>query len=70
MTRTMKAAWGGLRVSVIVLGLKFAAYWATGSVSGVAVSRPMPGRRRRNSSAARKCWTRASRSRRMSRATV
>ena len=29
----MKAAWGGLGVSVIVLGLKFAAYWVTGSVA-------------------------------------
>jgi cation diffusion facilitator family transporter len=27
----MKAAWGGLGVSVIALGLKFAAYWVTGS---------------------------------------
>ena len=33
MTRTMKAAWGGLGVSVIALGLKFAAYWVTGSVA-------------------------------------
>ena len=29
----MKAAWGGLGVSVIALGLKFAAYWVTGSVA-------------------------------------
>ena len=33
MTRTMKAAWGGLGVSVIALGLKFAAFWVTGSVA-------------------------------------
>ena len=33
MTRTMKAGWGGLGVSVIALGLKFAAYWVTGSVA-------------------------------------
>jgi cation diffusion facilitator family transporter len=33
MTRTMKAAWGGLGVSVIALGLKLAAYWVTGSVA-------------------------------------
>ena len=29
----MKAAWGGLGVSVIALGLKFAAYWVTGSIA-------------------------------------
>ena len=29
----MKAAWGGLGVSLIVLGLKFAAYWVTGSIA-------------------------------------
>ena len=33
MTRTMKAAWGGLGVSVIALGLNFAAFWVTGSVA-------------------------------------
>jgi cation diffusion facilitator family transporter len=29
----MRAGWGGLGVSVIVLSLKFAAYWVTGSVA-------------------------------------
>jgi cation diffusion facilitator family transporter len=33
MTRTIKAAWGGLGVSVVALGLKFAAYWVTGSIA-------------------------------------
>ncbi len=33
MARTMKAAWGGLGVSATVLGLKFAAWWVTGSVA-------------------------------------
>jgi len=33
MTRTIKAAWGGLGVSAVALGLKFAAYWVTGSIA-------------------------------------
>ena len=33
MTRTIKAAMGGLAISLIVLALKFAAYWVTGSVA-------------------------------------
>ncbi len=33
MTRTIKAALGGLAISLIVLALKFAAYWVTGSVA-------------------------------------
>ena len=33
MSRTMKAAWGSLAVSVLVLGLKLAAWWVTSSVA-------------------------------------
>ena|SRR5208337_2916110 len=33
MTRTIKAALGGLAISLIVLALKFASYWVTGSVA-------------------------------------
>jgi len=33
MTAIMKAAWGSLAVSIVVLALKMAAYWLTGSVA-------------------------------------
>lgn len=33
MTATMKAAWGSLVVSIVVLSMKGAAYWLTGSVA-------------------------------------
>jgi divalent metal cation (Fe/Co/Zn/Cd) transporter len=33
MSRTLTVAWGSLAVSAVVLGLKFAAYWLTGSVA-------------------------------------
>jgi cation diffusion facilitator family transporter len=33
MSRTMRAAWGSLAVSIVVLGLKLAAWWVTGSVA-------------------------------------
>ncbi len=33
MSRPMKAAWGSLAVSVLVLGLKLAAWWVTSSVA-------------------------------------
>jgi cation diffusion facilitator family transporter len=33
MSRTLKVAWGSLAVSVVVLAMKFAAYWLTGSVA-------------------------------------
>ena len=33
MTPTLKIAWGGLAIGLVVLALKSAAYWATGSVA-------------------------------------
>lgn len=33
MARALKVAWGSLAVSVVVLAMKFAAYWLTGSVA-------------------------------------
>ena len=33
MSRTLKIAWGSLAVSVVVLAMKYAAYWLTGSVA-------------------------------------
>lgn len=33
MSRTMRAAWGSLVVALVALGLKFAAWWVTGSVA-------------------------------------
>jgi cation diffusion facilitator family transporter len=33
MSRTMKAAWGSLVVSILALGLKLGAWWLTGSVA-------------------------------------
>src|SRR5207248_1704657 len=33
MSRTLTVAWGSLAVSAVVLALKFAAYWLTGSVA-------------------------------------
>lgn len=33
MSRTMRAAWGSLVVAFLALGLKFAAWWVTGSVA-------------------------------------
>src|SRR5450631_20812 len=33
MSRSMKAAWGSLAVSILVLGLKLSAWWVTGSVA-------------------------------------
>lgn len=33
MSRTLKVAWGSLAVSVVVLAMKAAAYWLTGSVA-------------------------------------
>ena len=33
MTPIMKAAWGSLVVSIVVLSMKGAAYWLTGSVA-------------------------------------
>ncbi len=33
MIRTLKVAWGSLAISLVVLALKAAAYWVTGSVA-------------------------------------
>ena len=33
MNRTIKTAWGTLAVSLVVLALKLAAYWMTGSIA-------------------------------------
>lgn len=33
MSRTLKVAWTGLGISIVVLAMKFAAYWLTGSVA-------------------------------------
>ena len=33
MNRTIKTAWGTLAVSLVVLAMKLAAYWMTGSIA-------------------------------------